>query len=338
MMSYDVYYSTGGGSMVYGGSDVWVNYWLENVAPKLDHPSKLLIHRRRPDGFKVNFSSPIEILWQGDDQELFNKYMNECRRLHILHGYYTPHKLITQNQDKLSSVVIHVSVELSLKAGFQLNVPKLKHYSANPQWETRVTEMADKVIWIGLEDVPLHDRVKDVINIPNFYEFKNNLMCNNSNKVGFAARCETRKAPHFLDGIESYAFTDVYDWRWWKANYKCLFEKTRLYQFNYRHLDRFYRRQDWGISHSCHLNEPFGYSIFQAFDYGKLPILQMDWLKDFEYPFRAFTKEQFKQQVDNISELSVKERNDYLNGFREHLRQWDNKKEWTDKYLEIYNS
>ena len=338
MMSYDVYYSTGGGSMVYGGSDVWVNYWLENVAPKLDHPSKLLIHRRRPDGFKVNFSSPIEILWQGDDQELFNKYMNECRRLHILHGYYTPHKLITQNQDKLSSVVIHVSVELSLKAGFQLNVPKLKHYSANPQWETRVTEMADKVIWIGLEDVPLHDRVEDVINIPNFYEFKNNLMCNNSNKVGFAARCETRKAPHFLDGIESYAFTDVYDWRWWKANYKCLFEKTRLYQFNYRHLDRFYRRQDWGISHSCHLNEPFGYSIFQAFDYGKLPILQMDWLKDFEYPFRAFTKEQFKQQVDNISELSVKERNDYLNGFREHLRQWDNKKEWTDKYLEIYNS
>ncbi len=337
-MSYDVYYSTGGGSMVYGGSDVWVNYWLENVAPKLDHPSKLLIHRRRPDGFKVNFSSPIEILWQGDDQELFNKYMNECRRLHILHGYYTPHKLITQNQDKLKSVVIHVSVELSLKAGFQLNVPKLKHYSANPQWETRVTEMADKVIWIGLEDVPLHDRVKDVINIPNFYEFKNNLMCNNSNKVGFAARCETRKAPHFLDGIESYAFTDVYDWRWWKANYKCLFEKTRLYQFNYRHLDRFYRRQDWGISHSCHLNEPFGYSIFQAFDYGKLPILQMDWLKDFEYPFRAFTKEQFKQQVDNISELSVQERNDYLNGFREHLRQWDNKKEWTDKYLEIYNS
>ena len=337
-MSYDVYYSTGGGSMVYGGSDVWVNYWLENVAPKLDHPSKLLIHRRRPDGFKVNFSSPIEILWQGDDQELFNKYMNECRRLHILHGYYTPHKLMTQNQDKLKSVVIHVSVELSLKAGFQLNVPKLKHYSANPQWETRVTEMADKVIWIGLEDVPLHDRVKDVINIPNFYEFKNNLMCNNSNKVGFAARCETRKAPHFLDGIESYAFTDVYDWRWWKANYKCLFEKTRLYQFNYRHLDRFYRRQDWGISHSCHLNEPFGYSIFQAFDYGKLPILQMDWLKDFEYPFRAFTKEQFKQQVDNISQLSVQERNDYLNGFREHLRQWDNKKEWTDKYLEIYNS
>ena len=30
-MSYDVYYSTGGGSMVYGGSDVWVNNWLQEV-------------------------------------------------------------------------------------------------------------------------------------------------------------------------------------------------------------------------------------------------------------------------------------------------------------------
>ena len=42
--------------------------------------------------------------------------------------------------------------------------------------------------------------------------------------------------------------------------------------------------------------------------------------------------------VDNISSLSVQERNDYLDDFREYLRQYDNKQEWTDKYLEIYNS
>ena len=336
-MSYDVYYSTGGGSMVYGGSDVWVNNWLREVAPKLDHPSKLLIHRRRPDGRHIEFESPIEILWQGDDPKLFDKYMNECRKLHILHGYYTPHKLITQNQDKLSSVVIHVSTDLSLKAGFQLGVPKLKHFSANPKWERQVSKMADNVIWIGLDKIPLHDEV-DVIDIPNYYEFKNNLSCNESNVVGFAARCETRKAPHFLDGIDSLAFTDIKDWRWWRAHYKCMFEKTRLYQFNYKNIHRFYGRQDWGISHSCHINEPFGYSIFQAFDYGKLPILQMDWIKDFKYPFRSFTKEQFKEQVDNISSLSVQERNDYLDDFREYLRRYDNKSEWSDKYLEIYNS
>ena len=54
-MSYDVYYSTGGGSLVYGGSDVWVNNWLREVAPKLNHPSKLLIHRRRPDNVESRF-------------------------------------------------------------------------------------------------------------------------------------------------------------------------------------------------------------------------------------------------------------------------------------------
>ena len=41
---YDVYYSTGGGSLVGGGADVWVNHWIENVAPKLQVPAKLLIH------------------------------------------------------------------------------------------------------------------------------------------------------------------------------------------------------------------------------------------------------------------------------------------------------
>ena len=27
---------------------------------------------------KIDFDSPIEVLWQGDDQALFNKYMREC--------------------------------------------------------------------------------------------------------------------------------------------------------------------------------------------------------------------------------------------------------------------
>ncbi len=38
MEDYDVYYSTGGGSLVAGGSDVWVNYWTTEVAPKLKYP------------------------------------------------------------------------------------------------------------------------------------------------------------------------------------------------------------------------------------------------------------------------------------------------------------
>jgi len=335
-MSYDVYYATGGGSMVYGGSDVWVNNWLKEVAPHLDHPSKLLIHRRRPENIKVKYDSPIEVVWQGYDPREFENQLKGARRIHILHGYYTPHRVIFENRDKISSVVIHVCIELSMMSSFQLNLPKLKHYSAETKWEHQVTEWADKVVWIGLDKTPIHDKA-DVIDIPNYYEFQHNLNCNDSDVVGFAARCETRKSPHFLEGIESEAFTDIRDWNWWRKNIGVKLDKTRLFQFRYEGLDRFYRR-NFGISHSCHLNEPFGYSIFQAFDYGKLPILQMDWCRDYEYPFRAFNKKQFDEQVYNISNLSIDERQQYVDGYRDYLSKYDNKQEWTDKYLEIYNA
>ena len=145
---YDVYYATGGGSLVYGGSDVWVNNWLREVSPKLKHPSKLLIHRRRPENIKVEFDSPIEIIWQGDNPKDFEKIAGDARKIHILHGYYTPHKIIEDNKDKIDSVCIHVSVQLSLKAGFHLGLPKLMHFSANKDWEKRISQMAKKVIWI----------------------------------------------------------------------------------------------------------------------------------------------------------------------------------------------
>ena len=109
-MSYDVYYATGGGSLVYGGSDVWVNNWLREVAPKLDYPSKLLIHRRRPENIKIKYDSPIEIVWQGYDPRGFEETIKNARKIHILHGYYTPHKVIEYNKDKIESLCVHVSV------------------------------------------------------------------------------------------------------------------------------------------------------------------------------------------------------------------------------------
>ncbi len=331
----DVYYCTGGGSMIYGGSDVWVNYWLKNIAPKLNHPSKLLIHRRKPKNLPT-FESSIPIIWQDDPKE-FAKEVKSSRRLHILHGYYTPHKIIEDNQHKLVSMIMHVCVETSLKAIFQLNLPQNVHFSAHTDWERKVTKMADKVIWIGVGKTPLHKDM-DIIDIPNFYEFQNNLPCNESNVLGYAARCETRKSPHFLDQHDSMMFTPQNAVKWWSQRKYLDMRKVKLIEFKYKNLHRFYSRQDWGISHSCHLHEPFGYSIFQAFDYGKIPILQMDWCKDYEYPFRAFNKKQFDEQVYNISNLSINERQQYVDGYRDYLSKYDNKQEWTDRYLEIYNS
>jgi len=54
---YDIYYSTGGGPIIRGGSDVWVNYWIDNIAPKLKVKPILLIHNQKPsDGLAPNYN------------------------------------------------------------------------------------------------------------------------------------------------------------------------------------------------------------------------------------------------------------------------------------------
>ena len=42
---YDVYYTTGGLHFVGGGSDIWVNYWIELISKKLNVTPVLCIDR-----------------------------------------------------------------------------------------------------------------------------------------------------------------------------------------------------------------------------------------------------------------------------------------------------
>ena len=104
-MEYDVYYSTGGLNMIGGGADVWVNRWLELIPQHLKTESKLLIHRTRPPGHQPD--CPMEVHWQGHDRKKFKELLDNARRIHILHGYYSPHVFITENKDKIHSVGIH---------------------------------------------------------------------------------------------------------------------------------------------------------------------------------------------------------------------------------------
>ena len=71
-MVYDVYYTTGGGPWVNAGSDIWVNLWMELIAPKLDVKPILLIHRNKPKGHE-DYEFPIETYWHGDDIEKFEE-------------------------------------------------------------------------------------------------------------------------------------------------------------------------------------------------------------------------------------------------------------------------
>ena len=356
---YDIYYSTGGGPIIRGGSDVWVNYWIDNIAPKLKVKPILLIHNQKPsDGLAPNYNqvSPeppqhfavvegmdekvkeidekIEIVYfDYNNTTQFDELIKNSRRVNILDGHYKSVWYLENNKDKIYSVVLHVKVKDALNVHKKLGLEKTLRFNIEPEWEENLIKWSKYPIWIGtnkLED-------KKTKFIPNFYEFQHNKELDDSDLVGYTARVETRKAPHFLNGIKSLAFTSSDGIEWWRENIGEVFDKTKVYDFSYDNLDRFYNLK-WGISHSCFINEPFGYSIFQALDYGKIPIISKDWCEEYDYPYRANNKIEFDEVYKILISTEYNIKNKVMKDFREYLKKYDNIEEWVIKYLEIYNA
>lgn len=330
-MSYDVYYTTGGGPWVNAGSDIWVNHWLDLISPKLDTKPVLMIHRNKPVGFK-DYKFPIEVHWQGENPNLFNEICNNARRINILHGHYTPVKCILDNKDKIHSNVLHNSVDYIIKSALGSDAPFIYHPYMSSEWEHDVAKWSKKNIWVGLFDIRIRN-----INIPNFYEFKHKLPLSNSNNVGFAARSEGRKNPHYLDGKSSYVFTNSKEYRYiWKD--KMDTSKHKIYHYDSDFKNSFYNL-DWGISHSSFTGEPFGYSIFEAVDRGKLPIIHKTWCPDLVYPYRANTKLEFNDIYTKILSDSYEERLKWFKQIKNYMMyNYTNKEQWVELLLKIYNS
>ena len=341
---YDAYYSTGGGTLVGGGSDVWVNHWIKEISPHLEVQPVLLIHRIRPTDTTIEeqdkvfkeLNPNLKVLWQGDDIHYFGSVLKSARRINILHGYYAPHKYITDNKDKIHSTAVHCNVNKNLKANVKLGLEHSRHFYMDPRWEDEIVKLSKYPFWIGIDSPDLENHHDHLLHIPNFYEFKHNLDVTDNNKVGFASRMETRKCPHYLQRIPSVLCTESKDVHWWVKNLNCDIRGWKIYKFNYKMLDKFYRL-NWGISHSAHIYEPFGYSIFQALDYGKMPILSRDWYTDIDYPYRAFGMHEFYHEWKRVCELSVEARREWVFLLREYFKKYDDKKRWTEQLLEIYN-
>ena len=329
---YDVYYTTGGGPWVNAGTDTWVNIWLQEIAPKLKVKPVLLIHRNKPKGHE-DYQFPIETHWHGDDILKFEKIVNDCRRIHILHGHYKPMGVIENNKHKIYSNVLHNSVDHILKNAVGSDASFGHHPYIDSRWEVDVNEWAKESIWVGLYEIKYKNK-----NIPNFYEFKHNLPLSYSNKLGFAARSEGRKNPHYLDGLKSYVFTDSFEFNGiFKNGMKIDTSKIKLYHYDSKFTEKFYH-MDWGISHSCFTYEPFGYSIFQAVDWGKLPILHTSWCKDLEYPYRATFKKDFVDIYNRLKETSYEEKNKWFLHLKQYMiDNFTNKDKWVEDLLDIYN-
>lgn len=331
-MSYDVYYTTGGGPWVNAGTDTWVNLWMELVAPKLDVKPILLIHRNKPKEYS-DYKFPIEVHWHGDDIEKFEELCRGARRINILHGHYTPMKVIDNNLDKIHSNVLHNSVDHILKSQVGTDASIGWHPYLDSSWETTINNHTKNSIWVGLFDIKIEN-----INIPNFYEFKQNLPLSKSNTIGFASRCEGRKNPHYLDRLKSLVFTNSNEFKVvWKNSVKIDCSKMKIYHYKSEFKDTFYN-MDWGISHSCFNDEPFGYGIFEAVDYGKIPIIHTTWCKDLEYPYRASSKKQFKDIYIRLSETPYEEKKKWFNKIKSFMiERFSDKEEWVRDLLNIYN-
>lgn len=329
---YDVYYTTGGGPWVNAGTDTWVNLWMELVAPKLEVKPILLIHRNKPKGHE-DYQFPIETYWHGDDIEFAENLCKNARRINILHGHYTPMKILVDNKNKIYSNVLHNSVDHILKSQVVTDASLGWHPYLDSSWETQINEWATHSIWIGLYDILIPNK-----RILNFYEFKHNKPLSKSNKLGFASRCEGRKNPHYLDGLESLIFTNSKEFNMiWKSGVKLDVSKSKIFHYNSKFSEKFWN-MDWGISHSCFTSEPFGYSIFQSVDMGKLPIIHKDWCKDLEYPYRASSKKEFNHIYSKIQKSSYEEKNKWFIKIKSYLvSNYTNKDEWIQNLLNIYN-
>ena len=328
---YDVYYTTGGGPWV-NGTDMWVNDFLELVVPHLKVAPKLLIHRTKPKGFE-DYKFPIETHWQGDDVGEFKKICDGARRINILHGHYTPMKAIVENKDKIHSNVLHNSVDHILKSQVGTDAGIGWHPWVDSVWEQKINKWAKHSLWVGLFDILIPNK-----KLPNFYEFKHNLSLSESNKLGFAARCEGRKNPHYLAGLESFVFTNSFEFNlFWKNGVKLDLDKAKIYHYYSNFKEKFYG-MDWGISHSAFTYEPFGYGIFEAVDRGKLPILHTSWCKDFEYPYRVSNKNEFEDIYNKICSDSYGTKNHWFNTIKKYMiDNYSNKQLWIDSLLNIYN-
>ena len=118
---------------------------------------------------------------------------------------------------------------------------------------------------------------------------------------------------------------------------KLIPRKGKVYKFDHKFKERFYDL-NWGVSHSCFQNEPFGYGIFEAVDWGKLPIIHTNWHIPLDYKYKASNKEEFLEMYDIICNDSYEtkqlEHQKLKNWMQSHF---SDKELWKQKLLDIYN-
>ena len=261
--------TTGFGNIIQGGADIWVNNFIELVLPKLRESFVIFVDGKRPPGFIPNYQ---HFHFHEENILKSERLLNQADEIIFLHANYHHRPHLWQHRDKWSLIFVHAYLPDMLDYDDSVRQFNTKVDSKSVNF---LLENCKRRIWIGLntksklfDDFPKKTRV-----VSNFYEFKYNLPLGSKNtKIGYTSRIESRKNVHYLDNHESFVLSNPYDWKNITQNSNFDFSKCKFFQWDTK-IHNLFMKKDWFISHSCHTKEPFGYSIFQSVDYGKLPIL-----------------------------------------------------------------
>lgn len=334
---------TGAGNTIVGGADMWVNDFLTYVWPTLPLRKtwKLLIDSKRPTNFnQKSLPKGLTYHFHGDNPEVTEEWLKVAQEIHVLHPHYHKRPHIWHHEDKFKSVFVHAYAKDIINV---LNkIPELTQL----QTQTNIDEVFyneylstfKKRVWIGnnyssvMEDFPNY-----TYNIPNIYQFKHNLSLTShisNGKIGFASRAETRKCLHWLNGHHGFALTSQYDVKNLRDTTTYSLRDIDIYQWE-PEIHHQFMLKNWGIFHGAYFQEPFGYSIFQAVDYGKLPILNWDWAPDIQYKYRASNKMEFDRCVKNILKDSYEVRLENFMRLKSYMLKFGNVEKWVDDIRNI---
>ena len=328
-----VFVTTGCGNIIQGGADMWTNNFIELVLPHLQD-YYILVDSKKPVGWKDTYhlEKNGKLHFHLENEEKTDFILRVCNEIHFLHANYHKREHLWKHKDKWGTIFVQAYLPDMLDYGDSLR-----------QFNTSVVEEdmdyllthCKKRIWIGNNPSRIFNKFVTET-ITNFYEFKQNKPLNKiNNKLGFTSRIESRKNVHYLDGLPSYVLSGYYDWKNISETNRFDFSKVKYFKWNIDILESFMNLK-WSISHSCHTNEPFGYSIFQAVDWGKLPILDEDW-GEVDYKYRASTKQEFKEVYETIlsdnHETHLKE----FNNLKQYLKSFDDKNRWSSEVVSIFN-
>ena len=335
---FDVLVTTGAGNVPMGGSDIWVNNFLENVYLHLDYPIVLLIDGRKPIGFNPD-SIPCQFAFSKEHPLLVEPLLRNARKIHFLHNNYYRRDALWEYKEKFHTLFCHAYIKEIINTNVDLGLDRVYlPTTMDLQWEQDVMNQCKQIVWIGCNDGMVQKDFKEkTIQIPNYYEFDNNIEYRwNTDKIGYAARSETRKCFHFLDKHRGYAITDWMGYENLKEGLNLDLKKIRFYPYNLENHKNFFNL-DFTIFHGCYVNEPFGYSIFNAVDYGKLPILNKYWMPRLNYKYRASTKEEFNKMYDVMCNDFEVERQYQFNLLKKELLKFNNKANWIHRIKLVLN-